>query len=109
MHKCIPSITLLQYFHHSVTFLLIGPLVQRASVYLHTDDSSSFAVSNFPVITAWNLRVKGQYLSPPHTHTCLCTQTRWPIHANENENRNGGKIHKLSLYGRNENANLDEV
>lgn len=91
IHKCIPSIRLLQYFHHSVTFLLIGPLVQRASVYLHTDDSSSFAMSNFPVITAWNLSVKGQYLSLPHTHTCLCTHTRCPLVTNENENWNGGK------------------
>lgn len=73
-----------------VTFLLIGPLVQRACVYLHTDDSSSFASSNFPVITAWSLSLKGQYLSLPHTSTCVCTHiTLFFIHTNENQNRNG--------------------
>lgn len=107
MHKCIPSITQLQYFHHSLTFLLIGPLVQRASVYLHTDDSSSFAVSNFLIITAWNLSVKGQYLSLPHTHMRLCTYTlaglsilmKMKIEMVE-------KYTESSLYGRNENANV---
>ena len=57
-------------------------------MYLHTDDSSSFAVSHFLIITAWNLSVKGQYLSLPQTHMCLSTHTHWPIHTNENENRN---------------------
>lgn len=92
MHKCILSIILLKYFHHSVTFLLIGPLVQRASLYLHTDDSSSFAVSNFLIITAWNLGTKGQYLSLPHTHERLSTHhARWPVHTNETGSGESGK------------------
>lgn len=62
------------YFHHCVTFLLIGSLVQRASACLHTDDSSSFAVSNFPIITAWNLSLKVNiYLCRTPTRVCAHT------------------------------------
>lgn len=77
----ISFITLLQYSHCSITFLLIGPLIQRACVYLHADDSFSFAGSSFPLLLQF-----GYHTWKVSVYLCL---PQW--HIDTNENRNGAK------------------
>lgn len=95
MHKCISSITL-----YSVT---IFSLLCNLSVNWITSSKSLCVFAHrwqfiicceqFPYYYSLEPQFKGQYLSLPHTHTCLCTHALWPIHTNENENWNGGKVH----------------
>lgn len=66
-------------------------------------------MSNFPVITAWNLSVKGQYLSPPRTHMCLCTHTLADLSILMKMKIEIVEKKVEPIWWGNENANLENV
>lgn len=53
-------------------------------------------------------RKRSIFISTSHPHVLVHTHPRWPLHTNENENRNSGKKVEPIWWG-NENANLENV
>lgn len=53
-------------------------------------------------------RERSIFISTSHPHVLVHTHPRWPLHTNENENRNSGKKVEPIWWG-NENANLENV